>query len=385
MTSSGLKAFVDTLRQHHLLLPKNLAELLHSLLGSSNEVRALAKVLIRRGWLTVYQINEVLAGRADDLVVGPYHVLDRLGQGGQSQVFKARHVELGGVVALKVLRSEFASDSEVADRFLQEMEAMSKLNHPNVVQFCDADQVGDLFYCALEYIEGTDLGKCVALCGPLPLAEACEYIRQTSLGLQHAHERHLIHRDIKPANLLLASQPDPRRTGPGLIKILDWGLADLRPPQGQQAGSAAVPSHPAVLGTVDYLAPEQAWNAGKADIRGDIYSLGCVFYFLLTGRPPFPGGSLAQKLLKHQQAEPTPLQELRPGLPAALVTLVRRMMAKRPEDRFQTPAALAAAVAPFCRSHQEEQLPHRGPHQPAQQAKLLDDTPMPRQLLREHD
>jgi serine/threonine-protein kinase len=386
MISCAVVAFVEALRHHRLLSPKKLAGLRPSRLKRFADVRDLAKVLIRLGWLTVYQVNRLLAGRACELVIGPYHVLDRLGQGGQSQVFKARHTEFGWVVALKVLRSQFASDPGVASQFLQEMEAMAKLNHPNVVEFCDADQFNDTFYCALEYIEGTDLGKYVALCGPLPVAEACEYIRQTALGLQHAHEHHLIHRDIKPGNLLLTCRPGPQQSGSRLIKILDWGLADLRPPQSQHQGAASH-ANQVVIGTADYLSPEQARNADTVDIRGDIYSLGCVFYFLLSGRPPFPGGSLARKLLQHQHEEPTPLQELRFGLPPALVVVVKRMMAKRPENRFQTPAAIAAAVAPFCRSQEEAPLPAtQGLHrQPVVQSKLLDDTPMPRQLLREQE
>jgi serine/threonine-protein kinase len=237
----------------------------------------------------------------------------------------------------------------------------------------------------MEYVEGTDLGKVVRLAGMLPPAEACDYARQAALGLQHAHERSLIHRDIKPVNLILTTPPaDSIAAGtpppPPLIKILDWGLACLRPPSDRRAGPPGGTPTRAIIGTADYLSPEQARNADLADIRSDIYSLGCTLYFLLTGQPPFPGGTLMQKLIQHQQAEPAPVESLNPEVSPALGALVRRMLAKKPEDRFQTPAALALALSPFLRKLGSGVLPVRRAFRPAlapEAKRLEDNTPIP--------
>src|SRR5205807_1223744 len=209
-------ALMDDLRRYGLLSPAHLNELPQLFRGRCHHAGPLAKMLGQRGWLTVFQINEILDGNAKNLVVGPYRVLERLGQGGVSQVFKARHALDGSVVALKVMRPDVFSDAAGRAQFLVEMEAMALLSHPNIVEFCDADQAGDTFYYAMEYVEGTDLGKLVALSGPLPVSAACDCIRQAALGLQHAHERNVVHRDIKPANLSVVSN--------GQVKMLDWGL-----------------------------------------------------------------------------------------------------------------------------------------------------------------
>ena len=185
--------------------------------------------LVQRGWLTIYQMNQLLADHGSELTLGPYHILDRIGQGGQSLVYKARHLEHSWEVALKVIRTELAANPAAGEQFLQEMEAMARLDHPNIVQFCDADLACDTFYCAMEFIEGTDLAKHVSLMGVLTPVQAAEYVRQTALGLQHAYENNLIHRDIKPQNLFLTATTP---ACPSLVKILDWGLACLRPPGG---------------------------------------------------------------------------------------------------------------------------------------------------------
>jgi eukaryotic-like serine/threonine-protein kinase len=252
----------------------------------------------------------------------------------------------------------------------------------------------------MEYVEGTDLGKLVRLAGPLPPEVASEYIRQAALGLQHAHERNLIHRDIKPVNLILTNPPEnaaellARRNGasaerPPLIKILDWGLASLRPPS--RKGDSGLGGGGAILGTADYLSPEQARNADAADIRSDIYSLGCTHYYLLTGQPPFPGHSLGAKLIQHQTAEPAPLEQFNPAVTPALASVVKRMMAKKPEERYQTPAAIALALKVHCRK--PVGAPAATPAQPAarapvtprpgpasEQTRVADDTPMPTSL-----
>jgi serine/threonine protein kinase len=194
----------------------------------------------------------------------------------------------------------------------------------------------------MEYIEGTDLSKLVKKNGPLPVATASEYIRQAALGLQHAQERGLIHRDIKPSNLLLVKSS--RATDPGTIKVLDLGLAHVDSLTGEEASSTLTESG-AVLGTPDFIAPEQAKHSKHVDIRADLYSLGCTYYYLLTGQIPHPGETLGEKLLKHMMDEPLPVEQLRPEVPAGVAGIVRKLMAKRPEDRYQTPKELAGVLA----------------------------------------
>jgi serine/threonine-protein kinase len=195
-----------------------------------------------------------------------------------------------------------------------------------------------MHYFAMEYVRGTDLGKLVQLSGPVPLRQAGDYIRQAALGLQHVHEHGLVHRDVKPQNLLVSPT--------GVVKILDLGLARLREPQAGLPAPANLTREGIVIGTPDYLAPEQAQDARSVDIRADIYSLGCTFHYLLTGQPPFPGGSVAQKLMRHQK-EKLPAMPVRPGVNPPIKGVLETMMAKRPDDRYQTPAEVASALAPF--------------------------------------
>jgi tRNA A-37 threonylcarbamoyl transferase component Bud32 len=252
-------------------------------------------------------------------------------------VFKARNWKLGRTVALKLIRKDRLSNPDTVRRFQREVLAAAAMDHPNVVRALDADEVGGTHLLVMEYVEGTDLAKLVKQNGPLPVARACDHVRQAALGLQHAHERGLVHRDIKPSNLLLAASGN-------LVKVLDFGLARLEPATDVET-SSTLTGEGTVMGTADYLAPEQSLDARSADVRADLYSLGCTLYFLLTGTPPFPGGTLGQKIARHLAAEPDPVERLRPGVPPALAEVVRKLMAKRPEDRYQTPAEAAAALA----------------------------------------
>jgi serine/threonine protein kinase len=340
-------SFVKTISECKLLRPTALDQVTRDLSPACPDPRTLAKELLQRGWLTPYQINQILHGRGAGLVIGPYIVLERLGEGGTGQVFKARHQKMERIVALKVIRKELLTDAEVVGRFYREIEVVSRLDHANVVHAYDAGPAGPTHFLAMEYIEGTDLAKLVKQGGPLPVLQACEYVRQAALGLQHAHEKGLVHRDIKPHNLIMSVRD-------GLIKVADLGLARLPPAAnaevtaaltGVKGSGTLTPENAVMIGTADYLAPEQALDFHKADIRADIYSLGCTFYYLLTGQPPYPGTTLAEKLVKHQQAEPPALEQFRKDLPGALPAVVRKMLAKRPEDRYQTPADVAAALA----------------------------------------
>jgi eukaryotic-like serine/threonine-protein kinase len=352
MPAEETATFLAELANYQLLTPEQL-DACRDLCGSPGaDARHLAAELIRRGWLTPFQANQLARGRGQSLVLGPYVLLERLGQGGMGEVFKARHPLMDRLVALKLLRGDPRGRPQALDRFRREIQAAARLIDPHVVLAHDAGQVGDACFLVMEYIEGTDLARLLKARGRLPPAEAAGYIYQAALGLQHAHERGLVHRDLKPSNLILAPG--------GVVKILDLGLARLRTDLGQGAAVAPLTHEGSVIGTPDYLAPEQAVDARAADIRADIYSLGCTLYCLLAGRPPFPGGSLAEKLLKHQQAEPDPVEGLCPDVPPALAAVVRRMMAKRPQDRYQIPRAAAEALAPFAGPGAPPAAPARG-------------------------
>lgn len=273
-----------------------------------------------------------------------YRVLRRLGAGGMGDVFLAEHLLMGRLVALKVVRPELLRRPNAAARFHREVRAAARLAHPNIVQAFDAETVGDSHFLVMEYVEGTTLAEVVARDGPFPVDAASDAITQALRGLQHAHECGLVHRDLKPHNLM--------RTSAGQVKLLDLGLARF---VCEATPDAALTGAGMVMGTADYLAPEQASDPHAADIRADVYALGCTLYHLLAGRPPFFGRSLADKLLGHRLGDAAPLEAQRPDLPPDLAAVVRRMMAKQPADRYQTPAEAAAALEPFARP-----LPPRG-------------------------
>jgi hypothetical protein len=317
------------------------------------DASSLARQLLERGWLTPLQANLLLQGRAADLLVGSYLLLDRLGQGWSSHVFRARHLQLDRLVALKVIRKELIAElgPELAARFFQEMQALGRMAHPNVIHAYDAGPIGATFFLAMEYVEGIDLARVVARDGPLQVPQACDYLRQAALGLQHAFERGLVHRDLKPSNLLLQSvSRGPSESVEHRVKLLDLGMARLHLTASGHSHSCLT-NDGDFMGTPDYMSPEQAEDPHRADVRADLYSLGCTLFFLLTGRPPFPSGTFLQKVNRHRDEPPPTLETLRKDVPADVVAIVRRLLAKRPEERFQTPAELAAALAGLGSGH----------------------------------
>ena len=274
--------------------------------------------------------------------LGRYRLEGRLGGGGVGEVFLAHDPVMDRRVALKVLATGRLGDAMALARFRREIRNLSRLNHPHIVSAFDADSEGSVQFLIMEYVPGTDLARLVRRDGPLPVGAAAEAIRQVATGLQHAHLAGLVHRDIKPSNLLV---------GPGgLVKIADLGLARAV----GEAPGAHDTQDGSTLGTPDYMAPEQARDPRRADIRADIYGLGCTLYFLLTGRVPFPVPGYVAKLLAHREAEPTPLEALRPGVPPGLADVVRKMMAKDPARRHQAPLEVALALQPFARAWGDE-------------------------------
>jgi WD40 repeat protein len=285
--------------------------------------------------------DESLGGLADH---PRYRVVRLLGRGGMGAVYLAEHRRMGRLVALKIINPELLNHSGALMRFQQEVKTAAKLDHANIVAAFDADQAGNSHFLVMEYVEGQNLSDYLAENGPLPVAYACDIIRQAALGLQHAHERGMVHRDIKPHNLML--------TPPGQVKVLDFGLArfatEAASPTKVEQG--ATDSHltgaGAVMGTADYIAPEQARDAHLADGRSDVYSLGCTLYHLLSGQPPFPTGTTREKLQLHSTNFPLWLCDVRPEIPEGLARVVAKMMAKKPEDRFHTAVEVAAALKP---------------------------------------
>jgi len=342
MPKWSVPSFVYVLSQSNVLDPSKRDILTRQVQGRYSDAELLGSDLVRLGWLTEFQREQLMEGNGELLTLGPYRILDWLGEGGVSQVFRAYHVDHEREVALKVLRPALQQDPEALRQFHFEVNVMSRLSHPNIVSAVDADPVAQPCFYSMEFVDGTDLGKLVDEGGPLSLPRACDYVRQAALGLQHAHERGVVHRDIKPANLLLMPN--------GVVKVLDMGLARLEwVCKGSYNGTPEDTAN-LVMGTPDFIAPEQATCPEKTDTRADIYSLGCTLYFLLSGKPPFPVKSVAQKLVCHQTAEPTPIEKLVANLPAAFPPVLRKMMAKAPPERFRAPAAVGAALRPFCRA-----------------------------------
>jgi len=270
--------------------------------------------------------------------LGDYELLEVLGTGGMGVVYKARHTRLRKLVALKLLRASWASEPDAAARFEREAEAIGRLEHPNLVRATDAREVHGTLLLAMELLEGEPLDKRTKRLGPWPISDACDAVRQAAVGLQHAHEQGLVHRDLKPSNLFLTTD--------GVVKVLDLGLARLR----QSGDNPELTTPGAFMGTSDYAAPEQIQNSRLADVRSDLYSLGCVLYYLLAGRAPFDDGrhtTVNSKLQAHLSEPPPRLDSLRRDVPADLAAVLEKLLAKRPEDRYASAAEAAAALAPF--------------------------------------
>ncbi|HEX3150639.1 MAG TPA: protein kinase [Gemmataceae bacterium] len=282
-----------------------------------------------------------------------YRVLELLGSGGMGAVYRGEHRLMQRSVALKIINPRLVASEASVDRFRREIQAAARLQHANIVAAFDAEQAGDVHFFVMEYVAGKDLQRVLDERGPLPITEACAYVRQAALGLQHAHENGMVHRDIKPHNLVVVAGRGDAMTG-AQVKILDFGLASLTNAEGLTAeietaneADSSLTHVGALMGTPDYMAPEQARDAHAADIRADIYSLGCTLYTLLTGAVPFPGGTAMDKIKAHAEQSPRPIVEMRKDIPPDLARVLDRMLAKDPARRFQTPADVAAALAPF--------------------------------------
>jgi serine/threonine protein kinase len=279
--------------------------------------------------------------------IGRYEVLAHLATGGMGEVYKARDVELGRIVALKVLPARLSENPNSVERFRREARNAARLSHKNIVTLYDWGQDGGTWFLALEFVDGIDLNTHINARGRLDPQESWLITVQAARALDHAFQQGITHRDIKPSNFLLARQGRKVR-----VKLTDLGVARAVRDEDYRVTRAGT-----TVGTLDYLAPEQARDSALADVRSDIYSLGCTLYHMLSGQPPFPDGGLGERLFKHMQVEPPDVRQFNPEVPDGLWAVLRRMLAKRPDDRFQTPAELLDALLRLSASPEESSLP----------------------------
>ena len=298
-----------------------------------------ARALVAAGFLTQFQADRLLAGKTDGFVLGQYMILDQIGSGVTSRVYQARHKTMNRLVAIKVLGAQRTRNPARRAAFQADARAAAKITHPNVVTVLDVNQIGERVYLVLEYVEGTSLGAFVRLRGTFPVARAGELIRQAALGLHHAHEHDLMHGQLDP-DAILVGHPGGVRGEKPVVKVA--GFEGGRNDDDEASSDAADPD--------DYRAPELYRPGGTPTVASDLYSLGCVFYFLLTGMPPVRGRTRAEKAHQHLAATPIPLESLRPDVPPRLVELLRAMMAKTPTDRPVSAAEVVERLDPFAES-----------------------------------
>ena len=323
------RSFVRRSLHAGLLEVGDIKKVVVSLLEESDKFspQRLADGLIGAGVLTQWQANKLLAGKARGFFLGSYRLLRPLGKGGMGVVYLGEHHVMKRLMALKILPPEATDDERRIERFKAEARACAQLDHPNIVCAYDFAEAGDKLYIVMEYVDGIDLHQLVHRDGPMAVSDVIDVIRQATQGLAHAHERGIIHRDLKPSNLMLRTD--------GVVKVSDLGLARVGWADGEEDRK--------LMGTTDFLAPEQAINSKAVDARADTYALGCTMYYLLTGETPFDG-TPSQRLAKHQTAPVPDIRAKRKDCPAAVAELLTRMMSKRPDDRPKSAVELLAQL-----------------------------------------
>ncbi|HEV3118255.1 MAG TPA: serine/threonine-protein kinase, partial [Gemmataceae bacterium] len=350
--------FLELVRKSGVVEEKRLSACLDKLRAGGTALPPPGKIaglLVRDGVLTRFQAEQLLQGRWRRFTIGKYKVLEQIASGGMGSVYLCEHKFMRRRAAVKVLPKGRANDASALERFYREARAVAALDHPNIVRAYDIDQEENLHFLVMEYVDGSSLQDVVKKSGPLDYSRAAHYIGQAALGLQHAHDvAGLVHRDIKPGNLIVDRS--------GTVKILDMGLARFFHDQDDLLTQKYDEN---VLGTADYLAPEQALDSHGVDIRADIYSLGATFYYCLTGKTPFSDGTVAQKLIWHQTRQPKPLRSFRQDVPEGLVAVIGKMMAKEPHDRYQQPIDVAEALASWTQANiappTEAEMPQLSP------------------------
>ncbi len=335
-----LEAYLDKLRQSG---------------AAPNDTRKLAGAMVRDGLLTYFQAEQFMLGKWRGFTIGKYKLLERIGFGGMGQVFLCEHMYMRRRVAIKVLPPAKAEEPAALGRFYREARAAAALDHPNIVRTHDIDQDGNLHFLVMEYVDGSSLLEIIKKKGPMDPTRAAHYMWQSAQGLDHAARVGVVHRDIKPGNILVDRF--------GISKILDMGLARFYHSDDDMLTKKY--DEKSVLGTADYVAPEQTVNSHDVDVRADIYSLGATLYFLLAGHPPFPDGTISQKLIAHQTKTPVPIRTLRPDVSPELAAILDKMMSKDLKTRYQTPAELYESLLPLVQTPigapPEEEMPVLSP------------------------
>jgi serine/threonine protein kinase len=326
----SLNQFIENLADSSLMELEEIQKLRE---GISREERptdgtSFARWLVKAEKLTAYQAERICRGQQNKLLLGNYVILEQIGSGGMGVVYKARHRRMKRDVAIKVLSEKLTNSETRLRRFHREVEAAARLVHPNIVTAFDADKDERTFFLVMEFVNGQDMAAIVEDEGPLPVAVALDYIIQTARGLEYAHGEGIVHRDIKPHNLLVTSS--------GTVKVLDLGLVSLKTDDEKKESSESLTANNQIIGTVDYMSPEQADDVHTVDLRADIYSLGCTLYRILIDEPPFAGKNAIQKLMAHRTHPIPSLRAKRSDIPELLDRAFRRMVAKRPEDRYQS-------------------------------------------------
>lgn len=333
----GAQDLLDSLKESALLSVEEIERVSQRFVQSNPDAPTLAKWLLDEGLVTNYQLDALTKRDFSKLRIGNYDVLDRIGAGGMGAVFKARHRRMKRVVALKLLTMTASKDDTYIRRFQREVEAIARLSHPNIVMAYDADEADVGHFLVMEFVNGRDLASEVGKNGPLPVGTTVDCILQAARALDYAHGQGIVHRDIKPANFL--------RDTDGAVKVADLGLARFNDQFEQSHKEAsALTQAGTIMGTVDFMSPEQAMGQSDIDRRTDIYSLGCTLYFLLTGQPPYQGATLMATLLQHREGTIPSLSQARPDVPPPLDAAFRRMVAKAPADRYQSMADVIAAL-----------------------------------------
>ena len=374
------ESFLTGIKQSGLAEPDSIDTLVKTLRGEGVDIAnsaALADALVSKGVITPWQSEKLLQGKFKGFILGRYKLQNLLGKGEMSSIYLAEHTRMKRLCAIKVLPANKVRDTSYLGRFHREAQAVASLDHPNIVRAYDVDTENEggveIHFLVMEYIVGQDIEKLLENRQQFTVVEAVDYLRQAAEGLSHAHENGLVHRDIKPGNLLVDSK--------GVVKLLDLGLARFF--RDTVTESLTIKHDEKVLGTADYLAPEQAVDSHAVDERADIYSLGCTLYFALTGHPPFTDGTLVQRLLAHQTKAPPPINKERADVPESLTAIIEKMMQKRKEDRYQSAADVAAALSKWLVENGGAKWRHSHPALVARFASL-DDVPRRRSETEAH-
>jgi eukaryotic-like serine/threonine-protein kinase len=368
-------SFLRTVLRSGILQREELQDALRSLpVELRNDSDAVADHLVETGKLSRFQAEKLLQGMAVGLVLGPFHVLAPIGKGGMGTVYLARDSRCDTLVALKVLPPKRAREEErLLARFRREMEMCQRVAHPHLAWTYEVGVSQGCYYIALEYIPGKTLFRLVNEEGPLATPRAARLFTEVASALDHAHNQGLIHRDMKPSNIIITPHDH--------AKVLDLGLALV---EGEAPTDREVQGGPGyVVGTMDYIAPEQTEDPGKVDARSDIYSLGCTLYFCLTGRAPFAGGSAQEKIHRHRHEEPLPIPQFNPSVPPAFIGLLRKMMAKNPDHRLSTAAELQARLEEWAEPQAPLPLDQRGDPEYREAIAALEHAEAPPELVAE--